>query len=815
MSKAQCMADPCPIRTVLELYATDSLDDESRSNLETHLESCLSCAEQVEHLTRAQLESILGGPQTDSDPVERLARSPILDQVMRAMTDSQDAPGKRSTSMDNDVHAILEPPVAPGDLGSFAGFDVLEIAGRGGMGVVFKAWDRTLQRIVALKVIFPTKSSEATFATRWLEEARIVAALQHDHIVAVHHAGVSKGLPFLIMPFHAEGTLDRFLTSRRSLPPRDVARAGLQLARALAATHSRGILHRDIKPSNVLLEHGLERVRLADFGLARPVRDEGLASRRSTVAGTPHYMSPEQARGEEVDARSDLFSLGALLYHLATGQTIHPTNSSEEALRLAATGQPPRVRAVNPKVPGALAAIIDRLLASRPADRYASAALVAGELEHLAQVKSRVRRRALLTVAAATAACLVVAAIIVVLDSAGQTAIINSLLCQRYGHGFYVRGRFGTYSMLSSAVARARPHDVIEARFSGPQLVSPFRINGRPLTIRAASGFSPIFVAKNNSQPIILVDAPLTLEGLTLCRGGPRVNFAPVVAVESAPLHLLNCRILRVGMQNQELLAEGKFRPSPPTGLPSTRVLLAFQHGSSGVLRNCLVAGSLASAIGLRASTNLPTQIEVSNSVFVVERAFSMKPQAATQVDLRSINSVFVTAGLIELDEPGPISGISILWDSCFLERSTSGFIRVNQAHEGALLRTLGWRETNVVYGGQGYFAVSRDGRLLPSETKWNDFLQLTAGSHRLTDRQAFPATCVRSSFTLSAADLDAAGLREAMGDPPKIFPAFIGEGEPYLRFRRTAEYRSWKSGVEASASQWQKRMADRSGPPE
>jgi hypothetical protein len=804
------MADACPEHSVLESYARGQLLDEARAQVESHLNDCLACAEAIEKLTRAELDLLVGQEQCDEPRTIPAHPSPILDRVMRAAAETQWTAATPIESTWDDVRRILDQPVEQGDLGSFAGYDILEIAGRGGMGVVFKAWDRTLQRIVALKVILPKRSSDLAVAARWLDEARTVAALQHDHIVAVHHAGMAKGLPFLLMPFHAEGTLERFLNARKKLPARDVVQVGLQLARALAATHARGILHRDIKPSNVLLEHGLERVRLADFGLARQTRDDGAAaSPRPAVAGTPHYMSPEQARGEEIDPRSDLFSLGALLYHLASGQTIYPATRSSEALRLATRGEPARLRTTKTKVPARLAALIERLLSSRPADRFASATEVATELEGLSQGRTRFRRRVLPWVLGAAAACLAAAAAIAILDWTGRTAIINTLLCQRNGHAYYIRGRFGTHPMLASAVAAARPHDVIEVRFSGEQLTTPIRTGGRPLTIRAAVGFSPILVAKNSAQPLMLADAPLTLEGLTLCRRGPRPNTAPVILVESVPLHLLNCRILRVQMQLPILLTQGRFRTSPPTGLSSTRPLLAFQPGSIGTLRNCVIAGSQAAAVGVRGSTNQPTHIEAEHNLFVVERAFTMKPELLTKVTLKSLRSVFVTGGLLELDESGPPRGVTLHWESCFLERTSAGFLRINQPHEGALIRSLDWRETNVVYGGPGgVLAVSRDGRQLASETRWSERLELGSQSHRFTERQAFPTTCVRATLAVSAADLDEEILREEMGQSFQFESALIGDGDPYSRFRKTEEYRQWQSKTRSSVRQWEEQSA-------
>jgi Protein kinase domain len=272
------MADDCPDRSVLESYAHGQLPDESHGKVETHLNDCLICAEAIEQLTRAELNLLVCPAQSPDPATMPPHRSPVLDRVMRVATETPATCATPTESPWEDLRRILDPPVKQGDLGSFAGYDILEIAGRGGMGVVFKAWDRTLQRIVALMVILPRRSSDLTIAARWLEEARTVAALQHDHIVAVHHAGMAKGLPFLLMPFHAEGTLERCLKARKILPPPDVVQVGLQLARALAATHARGILHRDIKPSNVLLERASNAC--ASRILAWPARRETMAPPR-------------------------------------------------------------------------------------------------------------------------------------------------------------------------------------------------------------------------------------------------------------------------------------------------------------------------------------------------------------------------------------------------------------------------------------------------------------------------------------------------------------------------------------------------------
>lgn len=824
------MAEECPAHAALESFAAGSMAESKRAELEAHLARCLSCAEELERMTRAQLDLLVGhrGPMVALPP----ATSAVLDTVMRQAAES----GGASTRPEPDrVLGILDAPEEEGALGTFAGYVILEIAGRGGMGVVLKARDRTLDRVVAIKVIFPAGTSDDSFSARFLEEARAVAAIHHDHIVTVHHAGMAKGLAYLVMPFHAEGTLERQLARTPIIAPMDVARAGLQLARALEATHARGILHRDLKPSNVLLEDGLKRVRLADFGLAqvRAAPWTAAAGRRSgfttsipdtassfpacsqsgvgppqsktrTVAGTPHYMSPEQARGEAIDARSDLFGLGAVLFQMATGQTLYEGESSKEVLRAAALCELKPVREVASNVPAALAAMIDRLLAKRPEERFPSAEEVAGELERFINAEHRVRLWAKRAAVTALAACLVVGAAMIVLDWSGRTAVINTILSRRTGDAYYINGRFGTYARLPDALTAARANEIIEMRFSGERLMDPFQVGGKPLTIRAAKGFAPVLVATNNGQPLILVDAPLTLEGLTIWRRGPVANFAALISVENAPLHLLNCRLIRSRFQGHDILVYGRLRRMPPGDPPLYRALLGFQHGSAGYLRNCVVAGTQAAAIALRASTNEPARIEAENNLFVIDRTFSMRPEAETGVDLKLARSVLVTGALLDLDETGPVTGIEVSWNDCLVDRTQGSLIRVNQAHLGA----LEWKETNVVYAGQGAFVINRRRRALDSEAGWNELLRLKTNSHRLIDRQVFPETCVRSSLRLSAADLDPGSLREANIGVTQFNSAVIGEGRPYEKFRRSSDYRQWQKQVQTAVQEWQQRRA-------
>ena len=209
---------------------------------------------------------------------------------------------------------FLEPPdpAHPETIGRMGPYEILEVLGRGGMGVVLKARDPGLDRTVAIKVLTPALAHGANARRRFAREARAVAAVGHEHIVAIHAVDEFRGLPYLVMQYVPGRSLQERLDASGPLEVREILRIGTQAARALAAAHAQGVVHRDIKPANILLENCVERVKLTDFGLARAIDDASL-TQSGVIAGTPQYMAPEQARGEPVDARADLFALGAAL----------------------------------------------------------------------------------------------------------------------------------------------------------------------------------------------------------------------------------------------------------------------------------------------------------------------------------------------------------------------------------------------------------------------------------------------------------------------------------------------------------------------
>jgi serine/threonine-protein kinase len=256
------------------------------------------------------------------------------------------------------------------------GYEILELLGRGGMGIVFKGRDRKLERLVAVKVLSPDLASSTTARKRFLGEARSAAAVTHEHVVTIHAVDEADGTPFLVMEYIVGVSLEDRIQRSGHLRLEEILRIGMQAAAGLAAAHAQGLVHRDIKPSNILLENGVERVKITDFGLARVIH-EAQSTQSNVVAGTPQYMSPEQARGETVDHRSDLFSLGCVLYAMCVGRSPFRAETPTGAIHRVCEDTPRPIREINPDIPDWLVAVIDRLLEKKREDRFQSATEVA------------------------------------------------------------------------------------------------------------------------------------------------------------------------------------------------------------------------------------------------------------------------------------------------------------------------------------------------------------------------------------------------------------------------------------------------------
>jgi tRNA A-37 threonylcarbamoyl transferase component Bud32/predicted hydrocarbon binding protein len=271
---------------------------------------------------------------------------------------------------------FLKPPLRGDELGRLADFRILQLIGQGAMGVVFRAEDTRLSRVVALKVMQPQLASDTESRQRFLREARAMAAIKSDHVVTVHEVGVADDLPFLAMEFLEGETLDSLEKKVGRLALSQVVRIGKETAQGLAAAHARGLVHRDIKPSNLWLEAPTGRVKVLDFGLARLCAETHQVSQVGLIVGTPAFMAPEQARGEAVDYRADLFSLGCVMYWLCTRQLPFKGTDVLSTLAALANEHPEPPQALASDVHPALSDLIMELLHKDPRCRPASSQVV-------------------------------------------------------------------------------------------------------------------------------------------------------------------------------------------------------------------------------------------------------------------------------------------------------------------------------------------------------------------------------------------------------------------------------------------------------
>jgi WD40 repeat protein len=368
---------PCPDPARLQDLLEEALPPGDEADLSAHLQQCGDC--------RRRLEDLAAGKDSWAEASDLLAGVPPADAVeptlRRVLARLQGCPpgeeGPSRGDADTDL-GFLEPSSRAGTLGRLGQYEVLSVVGRGGWGIVLKAFDEVLHRVVAVKVLDPARAAGAEARKRFIREAQAAAAVTHDHVVTIH--AVHEGdLPYLVMQFVCGVSLEEKIRERGALEAAEVLRIGMQTASGLAAAHAQGLVHRDIKPANILLENGIQRVKITDFGLARMADDAGL-TQSGYVVGTPAYMAPEQACGGPLDHRADLFSLGSVLYACCTGQPPFRASTSIAVLRRVCDDQPTPIRKLNPAVPEELVRVVAKLHSKEPAGRYQSAAEVAAVL---------------------------------------------------------------------------------------------------------------------------------------------------------------------------------------------------------------------------------------------------------------------------------------------------------------------------------------------------------------------------------------------------------------------------------------------------
>ena len=349
--------DECDSQLLVKLLSA-SLDQEDESHVTTHLAHCETCQRELDNLTAP------GAWWRDT-------------QILLRDTSSLGNPtatGSRAT-VDPSVAwvvKLLKPATDTDSIGMLDDWPVREVIGQGGMGVVVKVWDEELHRPLAVKLLSPMLASNGAARQRFFREAQAAAAVVHPNIVPIYTVATDSVLPYLVMPFVAGGNLQQRIDREGSLPLSEILSIGVQIAEALVAAHRLGMVHRDIKPANILLDDGGHRVLLSDFGLARTIDDASLTN-SGMVAGTPQFMSPEQASGLTIDHRSDLYSLGAVLYAMATGRPPVRGESTLAILRRVGEETPIAIYEINETMPLWMEHLVHRFLEKKVESRVANA----------------------------------------------------------------------------------------------------------------------------------------------------------------------------------------------------------------------------------------------------------------------------------------------------------------------------------------------------------------------------------------------------------------------------------------------------------
>ena len=368
-----------------------ALEIDDPAERQVHVQT--ACADDLELLAR--VESLLASHESQS----QFLNTPVVDQMVDEAVSEADAtllyqngstqddefesadfnPDEREAMAqhlddpsDEVALGYLEPSSREDSLGRLGHYEILEVIGSGAFGTVLKAFDEKLHRVVAIKVLAPVMAATSPARKRFLREARSSAAVRHENVVSIY-AVEDEPIPYLVMEYIPGQTLQQRLDGNGPLDLVAVLRMGKQIADGLAAAHAQDLIHRDIKPGNILLDTSVDdHVKITDFGLARTADDASM-TQSGMIAGTPLYMAPEQAQGQKLDQRADLFSFGSVLYQMLSGRPPFRAPNTVAVLKRVVEDSPRPIREIIPEVPDWMCELIGHLHAKNPDERYSSA----------------------------------------------------------------------------------------------------------------------------------------------------------------------------------------------------------------------------------------------------------------------------------------------------------------------------------------------------------------------------------------------------------------------------------------------------------
>ncbi|MFN0018862.1 MAG: serine/threonine-protein kinase [Pirellulaceae bacterium] len=800
----------CPPLDEFSRLLANPRDEVAWGELERHLASCQDCRHRLDTLTGA--ESILAGGA--SKWRSQAASSIALRKVIEQLQDSPAEGVAKTKSLGRTAPnlAFLQPTDEPGFLGQLGDYPVRRVIGQGGMGIVLEALDPVLKRTVAIKMLSPWAALDDDSKGRFLREAQSAAALTHENVVAIHAVDEAQGMPFLVLEYISGESLHERLQRQGKLPLGEVVRLGIEVARGLAAAHAKGLVHRDIKPANILLVEGTSRAKIADFGLAKGTSQDAITI-AGTVLGTPEFMSPEQASGNEAGPSSDLFSLGAVLYVAATGVSAFRHESLLGTLEKVRLCQPRPLQEVDGSLPDWFRELIQRLLAKDPRQRPQSAGEVAEIMER--QVASPPTTQApasriarpwwfIAPLALGAVALAITGGLWISQGTSKNLPPVKEQDPPKPQSGFTIAGRQATFPSLAAAVEAAREDDAIEVHGNGPYLTPPLKSEGKRLTIRAAANAQPVLIMENpgTSQPFLQTDSDLRLEGLEIRwtivvppgRSEAEILARCIVVSTHGRVLMSHCRIVSdrfngcVGGSCREMILQRcHFVAKDGIG-----VFWGPEPGGRLDMEGCLLENRIgvSTLVTTSAAGDAPPQVRLARCTLATDRCLQLLLDAPPKQPLRFTveNTILDGEHLFLLFPQRP-------------QRGAKSSFKLDDL-PGVLKTSVSWGENgNLHRAGMKYVGrpASRTGSYISADLQgldhWLAMWKLPpatsmSGEIRFQPR---PASAPREPLVLDTAASIGNSAPAAVGAAPDK----LGPGAAYRAWRGSPEYSAWPAAAD------------------
>jgi tRNA A-37 threonylcarbamoyl transferase component Bud32 len=528
----------------------------------------------------------------------------FLASLERFSTSDGDSPRK-------DWREFIAPPESESELGRVDGHVLLELIAEGGMAVVFRAEERALERKVALKMLAPGLAEHSVSRQRFLREAKAAAGLDHENALPIYRVS-EEPLPHFTMRHVSGGTLQDRLDRGEALSTAEWFSLARQVGGALGAAHAVGLIHRDIKPANLLYDEQGDRLWVADFGIAASVHDPEVNG--DSVLGTPRYMSPEQVRGEAMDGRSDLFTLGAVLYRCVTGHDLVGGEKSSEVFASLLSTDFAKLVSEDETIPLPQRRLLERLLASDPEDRFPDAAAFLARLEeeekvfHARRPSASRRRGVAIAIFLITSVALLAAAPFILRtprSAPGATTVVPAPSLPE----IRIEGWDGVYRDFASAFAAAPEGAtllldgvfVCRETTLGPE--------GRGLSLRPAPGAHAVVIASLPEEHALFFRGRTELHDITFVRESGVGNVLPIVGIHSGDALVRNCRFETL-MPESVLLGAS----------------LSFTHLENARIERCVFRTRGRDAVGFGfVEGSPPMKLTVEESIFLAGVAMTRR----------------------------------------------------------------------------------------------------------------------------------------------------------------------------------------------